>query len=264
MLVRLAICLLGATGAVASDWGSVSIVNAGDRGATLENARLRVRYGKYLAGDVGPKEAMVELTVKPGSENLAGRIDSRSANGSKGKSNRLTGVSILHDGSDRKSVHLDYGDGSAVQDVSIFPDSPWLEITYHHHDVNIFDTAGPKLEYEIFGAAEWASGRNWPAPYPAYPESYYRREWTVPGPLEYHGCFILGAYDAASGRGYGRVMPVADVDVIKLLFSRGFEMFPHYQPRRTQRSFTGYLFVVTGGGREILATGKALAERLQP
>jgi hypothetical protein len=79
--------------------------------------------------------------------------------------------------------------------------------------------------------------------------------------LEYRGKFILGAYEKATGRGYGRVMPIADVDVVKLLFSRGFEMFPHYQPRREQRSFTGYLFVATGGAEEIVALGKRLAER---
>lgn len=250
-----------AVAATAADWGRVSVTDTGDRGATLENSRLLVRYGSYLSKDVGAKDAIVDLIIKPGTQNLAGRIDSRSANGSKGKSNRLTCVEVLRDTQDRKTVRLDYGDGTAVQDVTIYPDAPWIEITYHHHDVNIFDTAGPKLEYAVFGAAEWAASRQWPQPYPAYPEGFYRKEWDAPGPLAYNGHFILGAYDPATGRGYGRVMPSDDVDVIKLLFSRGFEMFPHYQPRRPQRSFTGYLFVVTGGAEEILSLGKKLAER---
>jgi hypothetical protein len=261
--MRVALLLLIATLAYAADWGRVTVSNDGERGAILENSRLRIRYGQYITKDVGPKDAIVELVVKPGTENLAGRIDSRSANSSKEKANRLTSVQLLHDGDDRKTVRLDYGDGSAVQDVSIYPDEPWIEITYLHHDVNIFDTAGPKLEYEVYGAKEWAAARNWQEVYPAYPESFYRKEWGAPGPLDYWGYFILGAYDPATGRGYGRVMPSADVDVIKLLFSRGFEMFPHYRPRRPQRSFTGYLFVVTGGAREILERGKALAERAQ-
>jgi len=246
----------------AADWGRVSVVNEGDRGATLENSRIRVRYGRYEAKDDGPKEAIVELTILPGGRNLAGRIDSRSANSSKGKANRLSSVSVAHDAVDRKTVHLDYGEGSAVQDVSIYPDAPWIEITYFHHDVNVFDTAGPELVYEAFGAADWAKSRGWQESYPAYPESYYRREWSPPGGLEYRGQFILGAYERATGLGYGRVMPVEHVDVVKLLFSRGFEMFPHYQPRRPQAAFTGYLFVVTGGAAEILTRGKELAERV--
>jgi hypothetical protein len=259
--MRLACFLLLATLAGAADWSRVAVSNTGDRGAILENSRLRVRYGQYQTPDVGPKDAIVELVAKPGTENLAGRIDSRSANSSKLKANRLTNVELLHDGEDRKTLRLDYGDGSAVQDVTIYPDEPWIEITYRHHDVNIFDTAGPKLQYEVYGAAEWAAARNRQEIYPAYPESFYRKEWGAPGPLEYRGYFILGAYDPATGRGYGRVMPSADVDVVKLLFSRGFEMFPHYQPRRPQRDFTGYLFVVTSGPQEIQARGKALAER---
>lgn len=263
--MRAAAGLLAIVGALgAADWGRIELPSGPDRGVTLENSRLKVRYGQYTAKDVGAKDAIVELVIKPGGENLAGRIDSRSANGSKGKSNRLTKVEVVRDGADRKTVRLDYGDGAAVEDVSIAPDAPWIEITYRHHDVNIFDTAGPKLEYAIFGAAEWATARQWSAAYPAYPESYYRKEWSAPGPLEYRGHFILGAYDPATGRGYGRVMPTADIDVVKLLFSRGFEMFPHYQPRRPQRDFTGYLFVVTGGAAEIPRTGKALAERAAP
>jgi hypothetical protein len=257
-----ALLLLAFGAAAASDWGRVAVVNRdGARGATLENSRLRVRYGQYESKDVGTKDAMIELTILPAGVNLAGRIDSRSANGSKGKSNRLTSVAVLHDGADCKTVHLDYGEGAAVEDVSIYPDAPWLEITYHHHDVNIFDTAGPKLDYEILGAGEWASARGWKERYPAYPESYYRKEWSAPGPLEYRGQLILGAYDPATGRGYGRVMPTSDVDVVKLLFSRGFEIFPHYQPRRPQTTFSGYLFVVTGGAEEILSRGKELADR---
>lgn len=253
--------LLAGTGLLAADWGSVRATSGGERGATLENSRIRVRYGSYQASDVGPKDAIVELVIKPAGVNLAGRIDSRSANGSKGQSNRLSAVEVVRDGADRKTVLLDYGEGTAVEEVSIYPDAPWLEITYQHHDVNIFDTPKPKLEYEVYGAAEWAKSRGWTERYPAYPESYYRKEWSAPGPLEYRGQFILGAYDPSTGNGYGRVMPVEHVDVVKLLFSRGFEMFPHYQPRRPQASFTGYLFVVTGGADEIVRRGKELADR---
>lgn len=260
--MRFAAVLLACAAAGAADWGSVAVVNTGDRSVVLENSRIRVRYGQYMTSDVGTKDAIVELVRKPDSVNLAGRIDSRSASHSKGKANRLSSVEILRDGADRKTVRLDFGDGAAVQDVSIYPDAPWIEIAYHRHDVNIFDTAGPKLEYEIVGAAEWAKECGWgDVRYPPYPDNYYRREWGSPGPLEYRGHFILGAYNRASGRGYGRVMPSSDVDVVKLLFSRGFEMFPHYQPRREQRSFTGYLIVVAGGAEEIVQLGKTLADR---
>jgi hypothetical protein len=254
---RFAVLLALCAPALAADWGRVTVSGTS---VTLENSRVRARYGEYMTPDVGPKDAIVELAILPGGFNLAGRIDSRAASHSKGKANRISTIEIVRDDAQRKTARLDFG-GAAVQEVSIYPDAPWLEITYQRHDVNIFDTAGPKLEYEIFGAAEWATACGWTDPYPAYPDNYYRSEWGAPGPLGYRGRFILGAYDRASGRGYGRVMPVADVDVVKLLFSRGFEMFPHYRPRREQRSFTGYLFVVTGGAQEIIAVGKRLAER---
>jgi hypothetical protein len=256
-MTRIALLFAVSLAASAADWGSITTA---EHSVVLENARIRVRYGEYQSSDVGPKDAIVELAAKPGGPNLAGRIDSRSASHSKGKANRITASAILHDGADRKTVRLDFG-GEAVQEVSIYPDAPWIEITYLNHDVNIFDTAGPKLAYEIFGADQWAAARGWKERYPAYPESYYRREWSAAGPLEYLGKFVMGAYDPARGNGYGRVMPTADVDVVKLLFSRGFEMFPHYQPRREQRPFTGYLFVVTRGAAEVLEMGKRLAER---
>ncbi len=77
------------------------------------------------------------------------------------------------------------------------------------------------------------------------------------GSLDYHGWFIMGVYNPGNGEGFGRIVAVDHMDIIKLLFNRGFELFPHYQ--RSHEPFSGYLFAVTKGAKEILSIGMKLA-----
>ena len=53
-------------------------------------------------------------------------------------------------------------------------------------------------------------------------------------------------------------MPVEHIDIIKLLWGKGFELFPHFH--REHESFTGYLFVFTGGKQGALELGKRIVE----
>ncbi len=243
---------------------SVTVCDQLPREAVFDNAQLHVRYGSYESKDVGAKDAIVEMWRKPDDRNVANRVDSRSANGSKGRSNRLTGVKIIADCASYKTVQLNYGDGAAVEDVTLHGGASWLEIVYRHHDVNVFDIGSQTGTYEITGAPQWQSSRGWPATYPPYPDSYYRKEWGEATGLVHNGWYVMGVFDPATGAGFGRVMPNEDIDVVKLLFRKGFEMFPHYQPHRAQRPFPGYLFAVAKGRDEIEATGKQLAGRWTP
>jgi hypothetical protein len=70
----------------------------------------------------------------------------------------------------------------------------------------------------------------------------------------------MGIYNKANGHGYGRLMPVAHLEVIKLLFKRGFEMFPCVF--RDHEPFTGYLYLCQGGAKGAVRTGQQLAEKL--
>lgn len=70
----------------------------------------------------------------------------------------------------------------------------------------------------------------------------------------------MGVYDEETGSGFGRLMPYDQIDIVKLLSNRGFEFFPCF--RRPHQSFTGYLFAVNGGAKEILDQGRKLADSL--
>jgi hypothetical protein len=81
------------------------------------------------------------------------------------------------------------------------------------------------------------------------------------GELTYQGHLILGAYQRATGLGFGRVFPAPDANYIKLL-KVGFEVFANW--RQPHRPVAAYLYVVTGGADELIALGKAIADRPPP
>jgi len=77
----------------------------------------------------------------------------------------------------------------------------------------------------------------------------------APGPLNYDGWYIMGVYLENSGLGFGRVMPVENMRVIKLLWNKGFELFPKGE------NVECFLFLFTGGGDDVINIGKKLADR---
>ena len=86
----------------------------------------------------------------------------------------------------------------------------------------------------------------------------------APVPLNYDGNLIVGVYNSENGTGYGRVMPFDVVNYLKLL-DDGFEFFPFWKIPSEKRTFpfTGYLFLVDGGGsEEIIGTGKGIIDNL--
>lgn len=161
----------------------------------------------------------------------------------------------------------------AEQQLTLYRDRPWVRIDYLEWYVNIVDIALPggtnNGEYCIYGA------ENWLRDYTYYEDVYFCRfpgdvgyrnitEVEDPAPLLYKGHFILGIYNPANGCGFGRVLPIEPVDIIKLLSAserRGFEIFPCYQ--REHRPFYGYLFSVNGGKESVLATGKQIVDEME-
>lgn len=206
----------------------------------------------------------------PGENHADNRIDA-AANRSVLREARIT-----RDDDQLKTVHLEWeplkaGGRPGIQDVSILRRLPAIRIDYQEWPVNTVDIGSPggtkQGSYEIYGAGEWKRE------YLLYPKVYFDRapkdvghenitEVDEVGPLDYHGWFIMGIFNKANGRGYGRVVPTASVDIIKLLWNRGFELFPCYG--RKHEPFSSYLFVVSGGPEEIIRLGQRLADLETP
>ena len=245
----------------------------------LENSQIYVKYAPYYTNH--NEFAIKEFRIKSAAnENQVGiglykYLDADSGRGA------LFSASIVYSGTDRKTVRLIWVDEfndptkKITQEVTIFGNSRYLKINYSdvQYGINVVDlgtpggtTAGTHVAY---GHSGWNRG------YitfqdPSYFGSYYNRyppdgvnDPTDGGSLNYNGNFIVGVYNSSNGRGFARVMPVADISIIKLLLypstRRGLELFPH-PFLQTHLPFTGYLYVVTGGESEILSVGKQLAD----
>lgn len=241
--------------------------------AVLENSRLWVRYGFKHSGD-SPESMITNLVARNApAVNQAGHLMDAAA-----WRTPLVRAAVKYDRPDVKTVHLEWrgqsGYPGAASDVSIFPDQPYIRIDYLSWFVNIVDIGHPGGtvtggRYEICGAGEWKREPVF------YPQVYFDRwsgdvghenvtEVDGPGSLDYHGWFIMEVCNPANGLGYGRVVPVEAVDVIKLLKfdsdGMGFELFPYFH--RPHEPFTGYLYVLAGDAAGDAEAGLALGRQL--
>ena len=231
----------------------------------LENRRLWIRWARRDYED-GYRETVIrDFVDKSTGDNHAGHDDlDMSWYGEAEGRGPLTNAYAMHEAPDRLSLRLEWNGGKGVQEVSIFPDSPYVKLDYVRYGVNIVDIGDPGYSrmHWFYGAADWIRR------YVDYPESYYNRypgdgidDSADGGSLNYRGSFIMGLYNEQTGRGYGRVMPMMATPIIKLLpwKGRGFEVFPYFG--ETKRPFTGYLYAVTSGEAELGALGRHLADR---
>ncbi|MFC1558285.1 hypothetical protein ACFL40_02920 [candidate division KSB1 bacterium] len=256
--------------------------NDGKLFVLLENNIMRCRYGWRHHKD--PKEGQSyirEFLLKSADYNMGDWLDAAA-----GKRGPLTNAEIIYDGEDKKTVRLEWNNGDKAQEVTVYPNSLILKIDYtmirgFPHLVDVGSHDGRKLENPVFvmhGAEEWQLMRKTNRDsslinhenehhrlthdlYPMYPFPILDTpDWDgfAPTPLNYKGNFIIGVYNRENGIGYGRVMPYDVVNYLKLL-DDGFEFFPFWRLPEDQRKFpfTGYLFLVDGGGAsEILDTGR--------
>jgi uncharacterized repeat protein (TIGR02543 family) len=252
-------------------WGSATVRQDqnGDLEVILQNSEMRVRWARHdYDGGLHQETVIQEFVAKDNGENQAG-CDDLDMSWSTATAGRglLTDARVVYSGVDRITVHLEWGEGKGIQEVSIFPNSTYIKVDYIAYGVNVIDIGCPGYTraYEVYGASDWIRG------YVTYPASYYNRypgdginDPVDGGSLNYNGSFIMGLYNPVSGHGYGRVMPVAAISIIKLLpwYGRGFELFPYYQ--RGHRPFTGYMYLVTGGVGEVITLGQALADGQNP
>lgn len=261
---------------IEGDWGTVE-VGKDENGrweVVLENSAIHCRYGwKPINEDKGGESFITHLIIKEnkqnqvGNESGGGRIDAAA-----GRFEMLD-ASVKYDGTDFKTVQMSWKtqrpDFIASQEVTIFPDYPVLKVDYIEYCVNIVDIASPgggeNPKYTFYG------GDKWKRDYVLYPKGYYYPpddtyvvEQTgmpgdeKPGPLNYNGFFIMAICNEKTGVGFGRVSPVEATSIIKLLFSRGFELFPYW--KKAKKPYSGYIFAFTQGVDEAMELGKAIAD----
>ncbi|MHC4072757.1 MAG: hypothetical protein ACYTGS_12125 [Planctomycetota bacterium] len=274
---------------LAKDWGSITIKPVeGSHEVVLENSQIRTVYKKSPNDWAGRHPTcMVEFYYKKIDRELIenGRWDDvlDPLNHSK-KPPRplrhyreaLLSAEVVYDGHDRKTVRLNWK--NSEEEVSIFPDSPVIQIDYLRWYVLITDWPNwPKGDdackeqmFAVYGADKWHRtydpNDTERTPGVGYNKMYFShaerdagkqggKDPADGGPLNYKGYFIIGAYKTATGVGYGRIIPVHRINVLILWSYRAWEFFPTGKER-----FTTFLFPVSQGAREIIDAGKRIAD----
>ncbi len=278
LFLSIFIQLLGVGNANAQDPQLRAEIGPNKSYVILENSQIYVKYLRFTDNHV--QFAIKELKIKSASnENQAGTGQYNYMDADAGRWD-ISSASIIYNGTDRKTVRLVwYGKNNdpsrlITHEVSIFPNSRYLKINYINvkYGTNVVDLGEPggteAGTHVAYGHSGWI--RDYIThTYPLYHGSYYNRypndgvyDPVNGGSLNYNGHFIVGVYNPTNGRGFARTMPVVATSIFKLLLEtykrRGLEMFP-YPFGQSHPSFTGYLYVVTGGSSEILTVGKQLA-----
>jgi hypothetical protein len=263
-------CVLSLSGGAAfAALPSVAIARdaAGRLEATLENDRLRLRIGWRKFRKEEGFITSARIATAASEEQADDRIDAAA--------NRGTIRSITHLDGDpsQPGVRVEWNDLegkhiAGIEEISLRAGSAALRIQYIEWPVNIVDIGSPggaaRGEYVLHGDTRWKREKV------LYPQIYFDRapsnagyqnivEPDQPGSLDCGGSFVMGVFNPANGRGFGRVAPVESIDIVKLLHGRGFELFPCF--RRPHRPFPSYLYFVTGGREEILDVGRQLARK---
>jgi uncharacterized repeat protein (TIGR02543 family) len=250
--------------AAQSGWGTATagVDGNGRPFAQLENSQIRVRYGyDTQLGEYN----MIDFVLK-----TSGNQDQAGTRGIDASANRgyLSRAIVNYNGDDYKSIWLEWENGWMIQEVTIFPNSPYVQIDYYRYGVNIVDI-GQAGGSTLSGTYGFAGGDTWIRDYEAvYPGSYFNsapgdgyNDPTDGGALNQNG-WIVGGISGSNGNGWGRVMPVNALNIVKLLRigavgdlrNRGFEWFAFYN--LTKQPFRSYMYAVTGGDQ--ISNGLAL------
>jgi hypothetical protein len=266
----------------------------GNLRVTIENDLIRAVYaGGITNGHI--QSYIRQFVLRSADQSQGSTLDSSCYR------THMTDAEIIRDEPDVKTVRMSWSwnkfSGPAISEVTIRPGDPYLQIHYVTNAfAHICDIGSPggvhagarvwkegkSLEgshYVIHGAEQWQQVRQaMDRPdlrehenphcrltndlYPVYPSPLIDKGWGDT-PMNYNGWYIMGLYHESNGRGYGRVVPADVMHYIKLLWGTGFEFFPHWRSR--WRPYTGYLYVVDGGGaEEILSVGRQIADAAGP
>jgi len=231
-------------------------------GAVLENDLLRCVYGRKTFSDGNWTWCITEFTDKRHRVDHArgDQIDGIWQSSDTG-TGELTAARVLASEPGRAGVRLTCEQSEI--DVRVYDGLPAVRIDYRRPILETVDIGTPggreSGAYAFHGAERWR-------PYEPYPASYYNApECGDPagaGALAHHGHLVGAVYDPSTGLGFGRVMPVAAINIVKLLSRRGFEWFHRYGvPQAAKEPFAGWVFLVEHGPEDITRVGLALAAR---
>ncbi|NJD03126.1 MAG: hypothetical protein FIA99_11160 [Ruminiclostridium sp.] len=251
-------------------WGRVSVgkKDNGDYEVILENSKMFCRYaGKYM--DEIYQSPMCDLVIKDVNINIVeghpGCVDAAAWR------SIIKNAFIIRDDEFKKTVRIEWGafkGPESIQEISIFKDTPYIHVKYidwfvNSFDIPVADNDKDNWEYRIYGQEDWKRGFIFheDAYYNTYKEENKVIELDEPGSLDYKGYFIMGLYNKLNDIGFGRVTPVKQTDIFKLLWKRGFELFCEFQ-KFPHPSVDGYIFIVTKGAEEIIKTGKEIVDGL--
>jgi hypothetical protein len=234
----------------------------------LENSLIAVRYEPFTAGH--DQFAIKQFNIKSqGDQNQVGIGTYQFLEADTGRGT-LSSAQLVLDDLARKTIRLEWNQennplGKIIHEISIYPYSRFIQVDYIDVlvGINIVDIGIPggsaNGEHYAYGGDSWIRGYV-TVEYTPTVGSYYNRypgdgifDPTDGGSLNCNGNFVFGVF-AQNGVGFGRVMPVADISIVKLLSSdtarRGFEMFP-YPFFLPHQPFTGYLFAITDGANDV-------------
>lgn len=168
--------------------------------------------------------------------------------------------------------------GPVIEEVTFYERRPVLRLSYAAYGVNVVDLLGAADgevgRYVVHGVKEWRrrrasitdpAFRSHENPhhrltddlFPAYPNPLFQQDWGGTE-LSYRGWIVCGIVFPEAGYGFGRLMPVAAIWSLKLLFNRGFEFFPYYGEEHTP--YVGYIFLGDPNETSLLETGRAIAD----
>jgi hypothetical protein len=244
----------------------------------LENSKIKIRYGYKI---IHVAEGMItDLYMKAfPEESLEGWILDGAAH-----RGVITNAEVVKDSVTEKTVRVTWAPhkvwakrlpGPAISEFTIYPDSQVLKIHYvsfyfphicdiglYKDTVNVADCGGA---YSIYGFKKDSI--------PLYEDClYWVRDSCMgcfgkraslgyaidPSPLLYKGWFIMAVYKKDNQHGFARVFPANNIICIKLLWNKGFEIFPKHN------DLTCYLYPFSNGGKEAVEFGKKLVDKLNP
>ncbi len=252
----------------------------------LINSEISVEYGGFHgANPENLQFAVKSLVIKDTGLEQMGPSDFLGAGAGIGP---IDSATVIFDGTDRKTVRMIWNrwnvgsqtevpTSKIIRDITIYANQKFLKVDFVDMQwaANIADKllpGGTSTGVHIaHGGEDWARGyltHNEP-PHGLFYSRYGDDGVFDPvdgGPLNYNGHFITAVYNASNGQGFGRVMPIADTHVIKLLFSpdarRGLE-FQNYPFLNPHPPFSGWMYVFTSGAAEAMTVGRQLVDRVE-
>jgi hypothetical protein len=257
------------------NWGKAEVgpdAN-GNWQAFLENKKMKVRYG-YGMGQEEPESCIREVYLKNHpDQNLAGPFLDASAH-----RGVIIKAEVVKNSKREKKIYLEWipvpsmqkvFPGPAKSEISIYRNKTFLKIRYL--DFCFAHTCDIGLDKQHVIDKNWGGitriyGYNHDS-IPQYEDCLYWNKFGIfgcdslhtkngiggnPEKLTYKNHLIMGVYNRKTRLGFGRILPAANVRCIKILWNKGFEIFPQ------GKNYTGYLYFFDGSEKEVLNLGKRI------